>query len=81
MTTDLNALHGPGLGAAAAGLRARREVRHVPARGTRVLVTRAHLTRGYIDNIATWLTLASCENGTLIFHQSYGSVIVFQLSD
>ena len=41
--TDLNALHGPGLGAAPAGLRARGEVGHVPARGTRVLVTRAHL--------------------------------------
>ena len=41
--TDLNALHGPGLGAAPAGLRARGEVGHVPARGTRVLITRAHL--------------------------------------
>ena len=49
--TDLDALDGPGLGAAAAGLRARREVRHVPARGTRVLVTRAHLTRGGVNLI------------------------------
>ena len=37
-------------------------------------------TRGRV-NIDTGLTLASCENGTLIIHQSYDSVIVFQLSD